>query len=384
MIKQNESIINFLKLLISKPSQAGINNQMEILDEVSSWFNEHGMQGEILYNRKKPVAFLFDIIINKNYPTYCFNACLDTASIGDINNWINDPFIPIIDSNWLFGRGAADSKIAVSIFSHIANELVNNNIVLNSNISFLFDCDEHTGKFGGIKKYLQKHENIKGVFIGYPGNDYIISGSRGFYRAEIIFYGISQHSGGIKEPKENAIIKATKFIKEITSFDLNISINDYFPLSPKITITKIKGGYNYTIIPDKCKINIDVRLTPDFNFEHARNIINDTVKNIDISFNSCKRTLINEIESWPAYYLPNNSYILNVFKETAAKQLGRNIGNKVCGPSNIGNFLAANNIESICGFGVAYKNLHAPNECIDLNSISDIYNTYKNLIEILK
>ncbi|MDR0307062.1 MAG: M20 family metallopeptidase [Chitinispirillales bacterium] len=379
MSYQNDSIIEFLKTLISIPSQAGINNQMEILEAVSSWFNKHDIKGKILFNRKKPVAFLCDIVTNKNYPTYCFNACLDTAPIGDINNWDSDPFVPKIDGNWLFGRGAADSKIAVSMFSHIANELTNNSTSLKSNLSFLFDCDEHTGSFGGIKKYLQEHKDTKGFFIGYPGNYVIVSGGRGFLRMEITFFGISQHTGDKNEAKENAIIKATKFIEKITALDLNQFTNKDFPLIPKITITKIDGGYNYTVVPDKCTVHVDIRLTPDFEYECANKTVKDIVNKVDEHFNSSKNAIIKTKDSWPAYYLQNDSYILNTFKDIASKQLGRVVDNKICGPSNIGNLLATHKIEAICGFGVTYKNFHAANECIDISSITNIYDTYRNL-----
>ena len=376
-----KSIIELLKILISIPSQAGINNQMNILNVIDNWFSSHGMHGKILFKGKKPVAFLYDIIIDNELPTYCFNACIDTAHIGDTNSWENHPFLASEKDNWLFGRGAADSKVAVSIFANIAKSLISNENLLRSNISFLFDCDEHTGSFGGIKTYLKTHKNLKGVFIGYPGNNGIVSGSRGFYRAVISFFGVSEHSGRKSDNNENAIIKVSNFIQDIYAIPIKQFVNSSFPVPPKITITKIRGGYNFTVTPDKCIVDVDIRLTPLFTFNDARQLINESIKKIDNLYS--KKTVLTEKESWPAYYLDNNSYILNLIKNIASKQFGKQLPSIICGPSNIGNYLSIHGIDAVCGFGVTYENLHAANEGIDLDSINDIYYVYYELAKTL-
>jgi len=48
----------------------------------------------------------------------------------------------------------------------------------------------------------------------------------------------------------------------------------------------------------------------------------------------------------------------------------------ISGPSNIGNYLATLNIPAISGFGVTYRNLHAADECIEINSIEPVYQVY--------
>ena len=371
------SIIVLLKTLVSTPSQAGINNQMNILNVINDWFKFNDMHGRILFRGKKPVAFIYDIIINDELPTYCFNACIDTAPAGDINNWETPPFTPSQKDNWLYGRGTADSKASVSIFANVAKSLMNNTNLLRSNISFLFDCDEHTGTFGGIKTYIKTCKNLKGVFIGYPGNDGIVSGSRGFYRAVITFLGISEHSGRKNDFNENAIIKASKFIQYINSIPIKQFINSSFPIPPKITITKIRGGYNFAVTPDKCVVDVDIRLTPLFIFNDAQKLIQNSIEKIDCEYS--RKTILREKESWPAYYLDNNSYILNSLKEIASEKLKRQLPSIICGPSGIGNFLSTYGFDATCGFGVTYENLHAANECIDLNSIYNIYCIYYKL-----
>jgi succinyl-diaminopimelate desuccinylase len=286
--------------------------------------------------------------------------------------------MPTYENNWLMGRGAADSKVAVSIFSHIAKDIINTK--LNSNISFLFDCDEHTGSFGGIKNYINNHKNVKGVFIGYPGNYGIVSGSRGFYRVSVTFFGISQHSGTKKKVNDNAIIKAVSFVEAISAIELKNTIDSQFKIDPKLSITKIEGGYNYTVIPDKCTVFIDIRLTPSFQDNNARELVRSIAEKIDNDFNSTRVVKIIEEESWPAYSLKDDAYIVSLLSSIASRELNRNVGSIICGPSNIGNYLSTKNVDAICGFGVTYENLHAANEMIEIKSINNIYSIYKQLV----
>ena len=54
----------------------------------------------------------------------------------------------------------------------------------------------------------------------------------------------------------------------------------------------------------------------------------------------------------------------------------RRIGTDVCGPSNIGNFLAAQGVPTICAPGVGFGNIHAANEWADVASIASVYSMY--------
>jgi succinyl-diaminopimelate desuccinylase len=55
----------------------------------------------------------------------------------------------------------------------------------------------------------------------------------------------------------------------------------------------------------------------------------------------------------------------------------------VSGPSNIGNYLAAQGIPALSGFGVGYRNIHAVDESIDLDTVNPTYDTYYELIKSL-
>ena len=64
------------------------------------------------------------------------------------------------------------------------------------------------------------------------------------------------------------------------------------------------------------------------------------------------------------------------FAEAAEGAFERRIATDVCGPSNIGNLLAARGVPTICAPGVSFANMHAANEWADINSIAPVYAMY--------
>ena len=91
--------------------------------------------------------------------------------------------------------------------------------------------------------------------IGYPGNYGVVVGARGFYRAKVTVYGTARHSGSSTFAGENAIEKAASFVQELVASSLPQEEPDSsFPFGPKLTVTAVKGGNGYSMVPDHCEI----------------------------------------------------------------------------------------------------------------------------------
>jgi succinyl-diaminopimelate desuccinylase len=99
---------------------------------------------------------------------------------------------------------------------HIAVRLCEAVSKMRGSLTLLFDADEHTGKFGGAKRYFGASDapcDIRGVMIGYPGTDQIVIGGRGFLRAELITRGEAGHTGSQRTTNYgNAVEKAAELV----------------------------------------------------------------------------------------------------------------------------------------------------------------------------
>src|SRR5690606_25399162 len=113
----------------------------------------------------------------------------------DEGRWTHPPTSGLLLDGWLHGRGSGDSKSAIAIFCHIAAVLHRRRLSGAAGaVELLFDADEHTGRLGGMRAWLARRPmDVAGVFIGYPGDERIMIGSRGFWRARLRVYGEPGH-----------------------------------------------------------------------------------------------------------------------------------------------------------------------------------------------
>ena len=191
-----DSIVELASRLVATPSCAGIDPPQPVLSLVQSWLAENGLAPRLLDDPSgKPVAVLVEIAGAAPGPVLCLDACIDTAPAGDPGQWSAPPFSGAVRDGRLLGRGAADSKAGVAILAHVARHFAKSGLPRGA-LHVLFDADEHTGRFGGVRAYLDAAGRPPdAASLGYPGNAGVVAGSRGFLRARLRFSGVAAHSG---------------------------------------------------------------------------------------------------------------------------------------------------------------------------------------------
>ncbi len=381
-----ESVISLIQEFVGIPTQGGRDSCDPIIDCVSQWLAQHDLPSRRLHDEVgRAVALVCDITGHHSGPRYVLNACLDTAPFGDPASWQYAPTSGLTENGWLHGRGSADSKAAIAIFMHIAAHLHGATPQLYGSLTLLLDADEHTGNFGGAKRYFGAPDaprDILGVMIGYPGVDELVIGGRGFLRAELTVRGEAGHTGSRRAAgNSNAVEKAAELVRLLSNHRTPGPIDPALDLAPKITVTKITGGESFSIIPDRCVIGVDVRLTTIFDEPSGKMLLEEAAAQVDEQWpTSNLPTTVAFRESWPAYRLDENSSVRGALTCAAEHQLKKRVPANVAGPSNIGNYLAKLGIDATAGLGVRYKALHGANERIELATIPIIQATYHEAV----
>ena len=321
-------------------------------------------------------------------PCLCLNACIDTAPIGDADAWSHGPFSADRVDERLYGRGAADSKVGCAMFLTLAGEFWSEGFPRTGTLDVLFDADEHTGRFGGIKSYIKEAGKPDAVAIGYPGNDRIMTGARGFLRAVVTTFGRAEHSGSRHEEKSNAILKMARLVTALGQQPMPLESDSDFPLGPKLSITAIVGGEGFSQIPDRCTCHVDVRLTPHFDAEAGMKLVTEVICRVEDEDRdrssgdpeSDRSIQVEWLESWPPYRIARREPLVGALRKAAEKEFRREIPTAVSGASNVGNYLKKVGVPALCGFGVTYRNLHAIDEFIDTSTIVPAYRAYREAV----
>ena len=158
----------------------------------------------------------------------------------------------------------------------------------------LFDVDEHTGGFGGAKAYFEgagAPDRVDGVMIGYPGLDHVITGGRGVLRARVQVHAIAGHSGS-SQAGAGAVAKAADLVRELRDVPLPGPAGPGFPLPARLTVTAISGGEGYSMVPDLCSVNVDVRLTPALEDRAAAALLREAAASVDAAWPGTPPTTI--------------------------------------------------------------------------------------------
>jgi succinyl-diaminopimelate desuccinylase len=391
-VADHESIVALTQQLVQIPSQAGIDSYEPILEYLEDWLSEHGLAPRRLQtanpdgSRSDTVALACDLVGAHPGPHYVLDACVDTAPFGDVDAWQYLPTSGLVKSGWLYGRGSADSKAGAAIFAHIATRLGRQTPQLHGSLTLLLDADEHTGQFGGAKRYFggpDAPRDVIGVMIGYPGLDKVVIGGRGFLRAQLTLYGEADHSGSSRSTEiSNAVERAAAWVEELTQQRRRRmpGADRTFGPPPKLTVTAIHGGQGYSILPDRCTVNVDVRLTPTFDRQAAVDLLEEAAKQFDLRWPVSRPTRLEYLESWPPYRLSKRLPLCAALTAAATSYLPSAPRMKVAGPSNIGNYLAQLGVPATAGFGVVYRGLHGTDESIKVDSIPVVQAVYQRTV----
>jgi succinyl-diaminopimelate desuccinylase len=130
-------------------------------------------------------------------------------------------------------------------------------------------------------------------------------------------------------------------------------------------------------------VNVDMRLTPTFDQPAAAALLERVVAEVDRQRPTPAATTITYAESWPAFRLRDDSPIAVALGLASRRHSGQPPEWKVAGPGNIGNFLASLGIDATAGFGVAYRNLHGTDECIEVATIPVVQAVYHEAVVAL-
>ena len=313
-----DAVVKLTRELVRVPSRGGIDPYDPVLECMAAWLGEHGLACRRLAGPGgATVALTCEVPGGRPGPRYVLDACLDTAPFGDEAAWTYPPASGEIADGWLHGRGSSDSKAGAAIFAHVAARLRDTAGGFGGSVVLLFDVDEHTGGFGGAKAYFEDAgaaRRVDGVMIGYPGLDHVVTGGRGVLRARVHVHGIAGHSGSSRTGA-GAIAKAAHLIRELHEMPLPGPAGPEFPLPAKLTVTAVSGGEGYSMVPDLCTFNVDIRLTPALDDPAAVALLRTTAADTDTAWPGTPPTRVEVTTRWPPYALPDGSPLRDALLE---------------------------------------------------------------------
>lgn len=314
----------------------------EILDYIEKTLNLIGFKTE------KKDRFL--IMSNKDETSLGFLGHTDTVEF--VDGWKFEKFGLTKINDKIYGLGVCDMKSGIAAMISAISQTDFNN--LNKGIKLYFSYDEEIG-FSGIKEIVKYENNFpETMIIGEPTNNEIIVGSKGLMEYKISFKGIKCHSSTPQKGK-NAIMSAVSFINELNEFyqdKIKTILDQNFEIPyTTMNIGKINGGSAINSVPEECEFLVDFRT------------INKEVEKL----------ITSKIEMLREKYEAN----VQELNKLSAFFNKSEISTKTC------NFITeASFIKNNCMIlGAGPITAHETNEYVNVNSLYELVEQYKKLIE---
>ncbi|MBA3318238.1 MAG: acetylornithine deacetylase [Gemmatimonadales bacterium] len=202
----------------------------------------------------------------------------------DEPEWHSAPFTLTRSGESFVGRGAADMKgfLALAI-NRLARCTPSR---LRRPLALLLTYDEETGTLGA-RRFVESRPASPGlprdVIIGEPTSLRVVRLHKGMIRLQLAFHGRAAHSG-YPHLGRNAIEPAALAIGALAKLRIDMEAERpthgaHFPEVPyaALNVGLVSGGSAVNVIPDRCAVQVGIRLLPEMKADDMTERVRATV-----------------------------------------------------------------------------------------------------------
>lgn len=199
-------------------------------------------------------------------PTLLLNSHIDTVRPAD--GWTHDPHEATeTDDERIYGLGSNDAGASVvtllATFRYLADRERPYNLI------FLASCEEEVSGKGGIEAVLPLLPRIDVAIVGEPTGMQPAIAEKGLMVLDGTITGIAGHAA--RNEGENAIYNAIDVINALRHAALERQSTLLGPV--KVSVTQIEAGRQHNVVPDVCRIVVDVRTTDAYTNEETLELL---------------------------------------------------------------------------------------------------------------
>ena len=354
---------------------------------------DHGCQ-EMMIERLAPLGFAVERMRFGNVdnfwasrrggdgPVFCFAGHTDVVPTGPLDEWHSDPFEPVIRDGVLYGRGAADMKSGLAAMVTAVEGFVQQHPSHAGSIAFLITSDEEGPSVDGTRRVAEalkaRNERIDWCLVGEPSSDKAFGdmvkiGRRGSLSGRLTVHGIQGH---IAYPQlaENPVHMLAPALAELVARHWDEG-NDYFqPTSFQVSnISAGTGAPN--VIPGELKARFNFRWSPEQTLEGLQQAVVSTLNRHGVRY-----SLEWFVSGLPFYTPPGE--LSDAVSRAVQDVTGRTPVLGTGGGTSDGRFIAPMGAQ-VVELGVVNQTIHKVNECVRVEEIDALRQSYQRVLELL-
>lgn len=251
--KYIDEAVALLQQLIRTPRVS--RDESAAADLMEQWMKARGLNPERIGNN---LMLISDDFIPER-ETILLNAHIDTVK--PVASWTRDPHEPSIEDDTLYGIGSNDCGgglvTLLQVYRIISEQECDYNIV------YLASCEEEVSGVNGIRSVIQDGKlvvngrsiKVDVAIVGEPTGMQPAVAEKGLMVLDMVARGKSGHAA--RNEGVNAIYEALDDMVWIRNHKFE-KVSEF--LGPtRMTLTVVNSGTQHNVIPDECRMIVDVR-----------------------------------------------------------------------------------------------------------------------------
>ncbi|WAG68001.1 ArgE/DapE family deacylase [Clostridium estertheticum] len=371
--------MDFLKDLLRINSSNPPGNEILVAMAIAKQLRESGIESKIQSVGDNRANLVARIKGTGNKKSLVFCGHMDTVSVGEIP-WEHEPFGAEEIDGRIYGRGSSDMKGGLAALIMAMIEVSKSGITLDGDLVFAATAGEEVDCIGANTMVADGSLNDAGAMvIAEPSGGEIFVTHKGALWLEVISYGKTAH-GSMPEHGINAIDNMNYFINTLHDKFKFKYREDSLLGGPTLNIATISGGVQVNVVPDMCKMQIDIRTVPGQNHQEILSDIKELLAEIESS--SKAKFDIKVFNDKVALKNKSDDQFIKLALDTATELFGseyKGKGVNYCTDASIFVPSFDNNLSVIiCGPGEETQ-AHKPNEYVKISKYIDSIKLYKEI-----
>ena len=315
-------------------------------------------------------------------PVFCFAGHTDVVPSGPLDEWLSDPFEPVIRDGLLYGRGAADMKSGLAAMLTASEEFIAQYPLHRGTIAFLITSDEEGPSVDGTRRVVEvlreRQESIDFCLVGEPSSentlgDTIKIGRRGSLSGRLTVHGVQGH---IAYPQlaDNPVHALAPALAELTARVWDHGNQHFQPTSFQVSnISAGTGAPN--VIPGELRARFNLRFSTEQTVDGLKQIVEEILRRHRVKY-----TLEWFISGQPFLTAPGT--LSQAAARAVQEQLQISPKLTTGGGTSDGRFIAPMGAQVI-ELGVINESIHKVNECVRVADIDGLHRIYLRTLELL-
>ena len=224
----------------------------------------------IEYTREGNNLWTTDPQYDERRTTLLLNAHIDTVK--PVESWTRNPYSPTLVGDTLYGLGSNDCGGGLTALLQVYRALKDRPRPYN--LIYLASAEEEVSGVDGIRRVLPLLPRIDVAIVGEPTAMQPAIAEKGLMVLDITAHGRSGHAA--RNEGVNAIYKAIDDLLWMRDYRFERDSSLLGPTTMKVTV--INAGTQHNVIPDECRMVVDIRTNEHYTNREVYDIVSRHVK----------------------------------------------------------------------------------------------------------